>query len=209
MTLNRHPRIANVATRVLPPNEVIPRLLEILRCLGGAADPTLGRYDIVASALIRACQEQGICQGPEIESIAAEALQLVRITHFPLLTDPHFFFDPRHDLAAAFYPSAASKTSLAELAEEEDRPIEPYLRAFRHNPEQVNPFLIDASKMLCPLPETLRGQICQFLADRATSPDLVLHLTQRWADERSSLNKSIASLAYHRALLRAKRSGAY
>ena len=200
-------RIANVATRVLPPNEVIPRLLEILRCLVGAADPTLGRYDFIASALIRACQEQGISQGPEFESIAAEALQPVRIIQVPLLIDPHFSLDPRHHLAVAFYPSTASKTSLAELAKEEDRPVEPYLRAFRHDPEQVKPFLIDASKMLCPLPETLRGQICQFLADRATSPDLVLRLTHRWADERSALNKSIASLAYHRALLRAKEEG--
>ena len=200
-------RIANVATRVLPPNEVIPRLLEILRCLAGAADPTLGRYDFVASALLRACQKQGISQGPEFESIAAEALQPVRIIHLPLRIDPHFFIDPRHHLAAAFYPSTASKTSLAELAKEEERPIEPYLRAFRHDPEQVKPFLIDASKMLCSLPESLRGQICQFLADRATSPDLVLRLTHRWADERSSLNKSIASLAYHRALLRAKEEG--
>ena len=200
-------RIANVATRVLPPNEVIPRLLEILRCLVGAADPTLGRYDFIASALIRACQEQGISQGPEFESIAAEALQPVRIIQVPLLIDPHFSLDPRHHLAVAFYPSTASKTSLAELAKEEDHPVEPYLRAFRHDPEQVKPFLIDASKMLCSLPETLRGQICQFLADRATSPDLVLRLTHRWADERSALNKSIASLAYHRALLRAKEEG--
>ena len=115
-------RIANVATRVLPPNEVIPRLLEILRCLAGAADPTLGRYDFVAAALLRACQEQGISQGPEFESIAAAALQSVQIIHLPLLINPHFFIDPRHHLAVAFYPSTASKTSLAELAKEEDRP---------------------------------------------------------------------------------------
>ena len=41
----------------------------------------------------------------------------------------------------------------------------------------------------------------------AVTPDVVMDLTRRWADEVSGPNKSIASLAHHRALLRAREEG--
>ena len=190
--------IANVTAKVLPHCETIPRLLQILRDLNGSMDSTLGRYDIVASALIQACQEQGVGLGQKMESIAAEALELLPTTPHPLRGDP------RHDVAAFFYPTVASKAALAELATLDDRPIELYLRAFRNDIDQVQPFLAEASKILRSLPAYLRARVCQSLADRAVEPELVMHLTHRWADEVSRLNKSTASLAYHRALLKAK-----
>ena len=193
--------IAPVATRVLRTEEVVPRLLAILRGLAKCTDRRQGRYDFVASALIRACQEQGICSGLDAESIAEVAITLT-----PSAPDK-LGGDPRLCLAAAFYPSAASKTALAELAETETRPLEPYLRAFRHDPERVQPFLGDASAILRSLPASLRARVCQALADRAITPEVVMRLTRRWAGEVSRLNKSIASLAYHRALVRAKEEG--
>ena len=78
---------------------------------------------------------------------------------------------------------------------------------FRDEPEQVKPFLIEATRTLRSLPAYLRAQVCQTLADRMPSPNVVLSLTNRWADEVSEPNKSIASLAYHRALLRAREAG--
>ena len=193
--------IAPVATRVLRTEEVVPRLLAILRGLAKCTDRRQGRYDFVASALIRACQEQGICSGLDAESIAEVAITLT-----PSPPDK-LGGDPRLRLAAALYPSAASKTALAELAETETRPLEPYLRAFRHDPERVQPFLGDASAILRSLPASLRARVCQALAERAITPEVVMRLTRRWADEVSRLNKSIASLAYHRALVRAKEEG--
>ncbi len=193
--------VANVATSALATGEVIPRLLAILRDLAGPANPGSGRYDILASAIFEACQEQEIGPAPEIESVAAEALGLM-----PSGPNP-FGGDPRYMLAAAFYPSAASKAALAELAEAEDRPLEPILPVFRHDPEQVERFLEDASTILRSLPAYLRARVCQSLADGAIAPDAVVHLTRRWADEVSEPNKSIASLAYHRALLRAREEG--
>ena len=108
--------VANAATRVLAAGEVVPRLLAILRDLAGSGYPRQGRYDILASAMIQACREQGIEPGPEIEPIAAEALKLMPTDFDPLLGDP------RHHFAADLYPCTSSKTALAELAELEDRP---------------------------------------------------------------------------------------
>ena len=193
--------VVNAATRVLAAAEVVPRLLTILRDLAGSGYPRQGRYDILASALIQACREQGIEPGPELEPIAAEALKLMPTDFDPLLGDP------RHHFAADLYPCASSKTALAELAEMEDRLLAPYLRAFRHDPEQVQPLLVAASKVLCSLPAYLRARVCQSLADQAVAPEVVLQLTRRWADDVSRSNKSSASLAFHRALLRGREEG--
>ena len=193
--------VVNAATRVLAAAEVVPRLLTILRDLAGSGYPRQGRYDILASALIQACREQGIEPGPELEPIAAEALKLMPTDFDPLLGDP------RHHFAADLYPCASSKTALAELAEMEDRLLAPYLRAFRHDPEQVQPLLVAASKVLCSLPAYLRARVCQPLADQAVAPEVVLQLTRRWADDVSRSNKSSASLAFHRALLRGREEG--
>ena len=193
--------IANAATKVLAAGEVVPRLLAILRDLAGSGYPRQARYGLVASAIIQACKEQGIEPGPEIEPIAAEALKLMPTDFDPVRGDP------RHHFAANLYPSTSSKTALRELAQVEDRPLAPYLRAFRHDAEQVQPFLDAASKVLCSLPAYLRARVCQSLADEAVAPELGMHLTRRWADDVSRSNKSIASLAFHRALLRAREEG--
>ena len=132
--------IANVATRVLATSEVAPRLLAISRGLSESTASRRGRSDIVASAMVRTCHEQGV--GPEIESVVGEMLKLLPPPSHPL------FGDPRYDLAVACHPSPTSKTALAELADAEDRPLEPYLYAFRNDPEQVQPFLEDAAKVL-------------------------------------------------------------
>ncbi len=194
-------KIADVAPQVLPRQQVVPRLLAILRELGGSVSPNLARYDFVASSIVRTCREQGIDRGPEAEVIAKEALRLMpRTSKSP-------WSDPRYRLAADLYPSQASREVLAELADVDNRPIAPYLRAFRNEPEQVAKFLEDASNVLYFLPAYLRARLCQLLADRDIEPNIVLTTTQRWADDVSDPNKSIASLAYHKALLRAKAEG--
>ncbi len=190
--------IANIATRVMAATEAVPRLLALLRELSGSSSPNSGRYDIIATALARACQEQEGDSGLDLESIAEEALALVPTGPWSPSDDP------RYDLAASLYPSAASKSMLAELAGVVDRPLAPYLRAFRSEPDQVRPFLERAANIICSLPAHLRGQLCQALADRAVVPEVALQLTRRWSDEVSDRNKSIASLAHHRALLTAK-----
>ena len=190
--------IANVGTRILTTTEIIPRMLEILRDLSEATEPSQGRYDIVASSLVQACKDQDIESGPELDSIAAEALHLTPSTPHPVHRDP------RHTLAVGLYPASASKSALAVLVEEKDAPFELYLSELRHDSNLVKPFLEGATKVLRSLPPFLRARVCQSLADRAVSPDLVLHLTRQWADEEYRPNKSVASLAYHRALLRAK-----
>ena len=193
--------IATVATRVLCAEEVLPRLLKILRELEASTVRSRGRHDFVASALIQACQDQGIGPGPELECIAEETLKLM-----PTDPDP-FFGDPRYNLAVGFFPSAASKATLDELGKSEDRPLEPYIRVSRDDPEQLEHLLDSASLTICSLPAYLRARVCQFLVDQAATPDFMLRLTRRWADEVSEPNKSIASLAYHRTLLRQKEEG--
>ena len=42
------------------------------------------------------------------------------------------------------------------------------------------------------------------LSERGIEPELVAGLTKRWADERSGPNKSVASFAYHQALLKSE-----
>ena len=117
-------RIADVAPRVLATRRVIPRLLAILRELGGSVSPNLARYDFVASSIVNACREQGIDREPEAEVIAKEALRLMPGASGSPRNDP------RYRLAADLYPSQASREVLAELADVEDRPISPYLRTF-------------------------------------------------------------------------------
>ena len=193
--------IASVGPRILTTTETIPRLLGILRDLSEAVGSVEGRYDFVASSLVQACKEQGIESGPELESIAAEALRLMPATPHPI------HGDPKHYLTVGLFPAAASKKALAELNQGENVPLELYLGAFRHDPLLVKTYLEGASKVLRSLPPFLRSRVCQSLADRVVSPELVLHLTRRWADEVSRPNKSVASIAFHRALLRSKEEG--
>ena len=45
------------------------------------------------------------------------------------------------------------------------------------------------------------------MANRSTELRTTLKLTRRWADETNDVNKSVASLTYHSALLEAKSAG--
>ena len=193
--------IANVVAKVLGVREAIPRLLEILRELDESPRASHARYDIVASALVQARREQGIGPDSELEAIATEALALMSTAQRPL------YGDLRYELAAGFYPSEASRAMLAELADAQDRPLAPYLRAFREETEQTRSLLAEAEMTLRSLPAYLRSRVCGSLADGAVRSDLVLQLTRRWADDVSASNKSIASLAYHRALRKRRQEG--
>lgn len=193
--VQRASMVANVATSVLDRDEVIPRLLAVLRGLKEPDSPGHGRPDIVADALIEACQDPDIRLGPEFESIAEEALA-------SMPSD-----DSRHELAAALYPSAASAAILTRLIEEEDRPLAPYLRNLGQDPEHVEVLLGDAATILCSLPAYLRARVCQVLGDLPDDPEVVMRLTRRWAEEVWPPNRSIASLAYHRALMAEKAQG--
>ena len=195
-------RVANVASQVLPFREVIPRLLEILRTLASSADPKPRRYDIVVEALIRACRDEGIDSGQEFESISAETMALIPNSTRGSLTGVR-----RSSVAAAFYPSRAAEKALDEDEYQDSLDLSNYLRAFHRNPERVNSLFGDAAKVIRTLPGWLRGRVCQMLVDRNIAPEIVLPITRRWADEVSAQNKSVASLAHHRALIRARQSG--
>ena len=113
-------RIANVASKVLGTEELIPRLLEMLRDLQATPGAHEARPDFVVSALTNACREQGISSGPELDCIAEQVLTLMPDTVHPMIGDQ------RYDVAAEFYPSLAAQEKLTELAVLEDRPLEPY-----------------------------------------------------------------------------------
>ena len=193
--------VATAATTVWPAKEVFPRLLAILRELKDSPRAGSARYDIVAAALVQASREHDTGPGPERDAIATEALTLM-----PSMDDSAHS-DPRYEIAAAFHPSEAAAKMLADLANDQNRPLAPYLRAFRGDPTQTRSLLREAETIFCSLPAHLRARVCQSLADGATAPELLLRLTSRWADEVSEPNKSIASLAYHRGLRQAREEG--
>ena len=187
--------VANAASSVLDPEDVIPRLMEILRSLASSPSHDSPRYDIVASALIRACRETDPSQDSNAEHLLREAIELIP-------DSLHWTYGhPRMALAMELYPAEGSEAFLKDFAGRDDRPLEVFLRVFREEPEKLRPFLAEASKILRSLPAYLRAHICRTLAERGIEPRLVSELTARWADERSGLNKSVASFAYHQALL--------
>ena len=197
----RASKVAIAARRVLPVGEVIPRLLAILRELKDSPKADSARYDIVAAALVQTSREHNIDFGPEWEAIAEEALTLMPSIYEPAHNDPRF------GIAAEFYPSQASVKMLADLANVQDRPLVPYLRAYCSDPAQVGSLLGEAATIFRSLPPYLRARVCQSLADGATEPELAMRLTSRWAEEVYAPNKSIASLAYHRSLRQAREEG--
>lgn len=192
-------RVANVASRVLPRDQVIPRLLAVLNALDDSADQKPRRYDLVADAIARACQNQAIVAGPELDSIAETALSLMPTTFDSL------YGDPRYELAASLWPSHASEAMLDQLSDVESCPLIPYLRVSGSDPDRLRWILAEVGKTVYALPAFLRKVLCQALADRTLDPELVQSLTRLWAEEVSPSNKSVASLAYYRSLVRARR----
>ena len=191
--------VASAVSSVLSSEEVIPRLMEILRSLSSSPRPNSPRYDIVASALIRAYRETAPSHQPDAEQMIREAIELI--------PDSLHWLDsyPRLALAVEIYPAEGSEEILKEIAGRDDRRLDPFLHAFRRHPENLKPFLTEASNVLRSLPAYLRAHICQRLAECGIEPKLVSELTARWADERSGPNKSVASLAFHQALVKIKR----
>ena len=191
--------VANVATRVLSPDDVFPRLIEILQGLCECDDVNRRCYDVVVSAIVRAHEDLEFESHREFEDVAERALSCLSCLA------AKGFHNLCHRLVLAFYPSDASCAALKDLSQSDGRPLAAYIRAFRDHPAEVEPFVELAVKVVCSLPAYLRGRVCQMLADRAIASDeLVLRLTCAWADEVSPLNKSVASLAYHQALVRAR-----
>lgn len=194
--------IANAVPKLHEGAEAVDRLLAILRGIAGYDGPQRARPDIAALALVRACREHGLTEGPEAEAIAAETISLLS-RHQP---EP-WQGDPVYDLAVAFHPSEASRAALERLADRDDHPIEPFLVAFRDDPLNARRFVDEASEILRTIPPNLRAHLCRLLADRPDERALTVELTRRWADEHAEANKSVASLAHHLALLEARRDG--
>ena len=190
--------VADAASGVLGPEDVIQRLMGILRSLADSTSSIRPRYDIVASALIRSHRELGPSDQLDNEHVMREAIDLIpKPIHW-------LYGDPRLALAAELYPAEGSAEVLNEIAECGDPPLEVFLNLFGDDVEKLKPFLAEASKVLRSLPAYLRAHICRTLAERGIEPRLVRELTGRWADERSGPNKSVASLAYHQALVKIK-----
>ena len=190
--------VANAASSVLGPDDVIKRLMDILRSLDASPSSSGSRYDIVASALIRAYRELGPNGKKDVEHVMREAIDFIPKSLNWL------YGNPRLALAAEMYPAEGSAEILNEIAERQDRPLVVFLSVFREDAASLTPFLADVSKTLRSLPAYLRAHICWTLAERGIEPELVSALTARWADEKSGPNKSVSSLAYHWALTRIK-----
>ena len=190
--------VANAASSVLGPDDVIKRLMDILRSLDASPSSSGSRYDIVASALIRAYRELRPNGKKDVEHVMHEAIDFIPKSLNWL------YGNPRLALAAEMYPAEGSAEILNEIAERQDRPLVVFLSVFREDAASLTPFLADVSKTLRSLPAYLRAHICWTLAERGIEPELVSALTARWADEKSGPNKSVSSLAYHWALTRIK-----
>ena len=94
--------VANAASSVLGPDDVIKRLLDILRSLDASPSSSGSRYDIVASALIRAYRELGPNGKKDVEHVMREAIDLVPKSLYWL------YGNPRLALAAELYPAEGS-----------------------------------------------------------------------------------------------------
>ena len=188
--------IANVATRVLSSGEVISRLMDILRALAASSTTNRMRYDIVASALIQAHRDLDLSGQTGLDDVVREAIDLIpRSLNW-------LYGHPRLALAAEIYPAENSACVISEISERDDRPLEVFLQVFRGEPEKLKPYLAEAASVVRSLPSYLRAHVCRMLFERGIEPGLVAGLTKRWADERSGPNKSVASFAYHQALLK-------
>ena len=193
--------VAQVAPRVLSPVEVIPRLMDVLRALAASSTSNRMRYDIVASALIQAHRDLLLSGQPGLEEDLREAIDLIPQSLYWM------YGHPRTALAAEMYPAENSIGVLDPIRERDDRPLELFLRVFRNDPGKLKPYLAEASNVLRSLPSYLRAHVCRILFERGIEPGLVTELTKRWADERSEPNKSVASFAYHQALLNIENNG--
>ena len=95
----RASKVVNAASSVLDPEHVIPRILDILRSLAESPSSVGPRYDIAASALIRAYRELSPSDQQDNECVMREAIDLIPNSL------PWIYGNPRLALAAELYPS--------------------------------------------------------------------------------------------------------
>ena len=158
--------VANAASSVLGRDDVIKRLMDILRSLAASPSSSGPRYDVVAYALIRAYRELGPTGQKDVEHVMREAIDFIPKSLNWL------YGNPRLALAAELYPAEGSAEILNEIAERQDSPLVVFLSVFREDAASLKPFLADASKTLRSLPAYLRAHICWTLAERGIEPKL-------------------------------------
>lgn len=204
-------RIAGVVPAILGPDAGRRRLLEMLHELAGEQDGApRARFDMIASALV-ACVEA--LDDPELrEPTCAEAL--------PLLAgrDGLWHGDPQFDLALRMSdcPSARGvlddrfrRDSAAERPRRSspDRYLAGLLHASAKDPRHRKDLLNRACAQLTAQPPSIRAELNRLLASGAVRPEIVSVACSGWADDVAVSVKSVASLAYHRALLAQRGAG--
>ena len=179
---------------------MIKRLLDILRSLDASPSSSGSRYDIVASALIRAYRELGPNGKKDVEHVMREAIDLVPKSLNWL------YGNPRLALAAELYPAEGSVQILNEMGESQGSPacgVPPRVQKRRREPETIPGRRFQGSPFTAGIPcvPTFAGRWLSVESNQDWLPTL-LHAGQI---ERSGPNKSVASLAYHQALKKIRR----
>lgn len=205
-------RIAGVTLAVLGPEAGRRLLLEMLRGLYGQSEREgrRARFDIISAALV-ACLKA--LDDPEVsEATCAEALPLL-----PSLVDP-WYGDPQFDMACQLSscPSARAVLDdrfLRDSASERlshsspDRYLPGFLRACAGDKRHLDELLARCRTLLRAQPPSIRAELNRLLASGAVPPQHVLLACASWADDAADSVKSLASLAYHRALLAGRAAG--
>lgn len=205
-------RIAGVTLAVLGPEAGRRRLLEMLHELHeqSEGEGRRARFDIISAALV-ACLKA--VDDPEVsEATCAEALPLL-----PSLVDP-WYGDPQFDMACQLSscPSARAvldERFLRDAASERlsqsspDRYLPGFLHACAGDRRHLDELLARCRALLCAQPPSIRAELNRLLASGAVHPPHVLLACASWADDAADSVKSLASLAYHRALLAGREAG--
>lgn len=200
-------QVAGIAPQLLGPDVAVDRLLAILSALADVSSQR-ERPDIVATALVGATKELDRPKA-DIEDIASRALGTLLPRREDGALDSLFRHveDAIFQIAAGFSTTSAALAALDELAGDPRHPVEPFLFAYRSQPQRAAPFLKASATIVRSLPATQRARLCRHLAERAPDPMMVLGALARWPEEVVDTNRSIVSLAYHRALLAARTQG--
>lgn len=205
-------RIAGVTLAVLGAEAGRRRLVEMLHQLQEEQDGggRRARFDMISAALV-ACLEA--IDDPEAsEATCAEALPLL-----PGMVD-RWYGDPQFDMACQLSscPSARSvldERFLRDPASERPRQSSPdrylsgFLLACAGDPRHRDELLARCRTLLRAQPPSIRAELNRLLASGAVPPQHVLLACASWADDAADSVKSLASLAYHRALLAGRDAG--
>jgi hypothetical protein len=198
-------RLAGVVLAILGPDAGRRRLLEMLHELAGEQDGVRrARFDMIASALV-ACVEA--LDAPELrEPTCAEAL--------PLLAghDDLWHGDPQFDMAFKMSDCLSAREVLDDRFHRDsaaerphrsspDRYLAGLLHACAKDPRHRKDLLNRSRALLGAQPPSIRAELNRLLASGAARPEIVSAACSAWADDAADSVKSVASLAYHRALL--------